>query len=48
MKFWDLLSIFWSTEKLQHWKGLLFQDPVNPIKAIDACYNRLCMSPEIY
>lgn len=48
MKFWDLLLIFWSTEKLQHWKGLPFRDPVNPIKAIDACYNHLYMSPEIY
>jgi len=30
------------------WKELLFQDPVNPGKAIDACEHRLNISPEMY
>lgn len=46
--FWDLMSILWSPEKLKLWKELIFCEPKTPTRVTHACYNSICISPEIY
>lgn len=48
VKFWDLVSMFWPPEKLRLWKELIFCEPENHTKVTDACFNSICISPEIY
>lgn len=48
VRFWDLLSMFWPAEKLRRWKELIFCEPENPTKVTDACFNSICISPDIY
>lgn len=51
-KFWDLAYIFWPSERIRLWKELIFgEQPEHNMlhtKVTDACFNSICISPQIY
>lgn len=45
---WKLLQVFWKPEQVQLWQQEIFRDPNNPTKASDACFNVICLQPNIH
>ncbi|KAL2367214.1 hypothetical protein RJZ57_008444 [Blastomyces gilchristii] len=42
--FWNVLQAFWTQDKINSWRSLIFRDPENPLKPFDACFNLICMN----
>ncbi|KKZ63636.1 hypothetical protein EMCG_02077 [[Emmonsia] crescens] len=42
--FWKVLEAFWTQDKINSWRSLIFRDPENPLKPFDACFNLICMN----
>lgn len=39
---------FWTQDKINSWRSLIFRDPENPLKPFDACFNLICMNNNIH
>ncbi|KAG5291808.1 hypothetical protein I7I48_03723 [Histoplasma ohiense] len=46
--FWKVLEAFWTQDKINSWRSLIFRDPENPLKPFDACFNLICMSNTLH
>jgi hypothetical protein len=46
--FWDLLKIFWSDDRIQEWRNVVFPDQDNPNKGAETCCNLVCLSPDAH
>jgi hypothetical protein len=48
INFWHMLKVFWSDDRVQEWRNVLFPDQNNPDKGIETCCNLICLSPDAY
>ncbi|EER42554.1 conserved hypothetical protein [Histoplasma capsulatum var. duboisii H88] len=46
--FWKTLEFFWKPEQIQQWRQEIFRSPNSPNNASDACFNLICMQPNIH
>ena len=47
-QFWDLLELFWDTNRVAKWKGKLFQDAQNPDVGTEGCFNLISLAPHAH
>jgi hypothetical protein len=48
IKFWAILRVFWSDDRIQEWRNALFPDQNNPDKGVETCRNLICLSPDAH
>ena len=46
--FWDLLKRFWSEDRIQEWRKVIFPDQNRPDKGVETCHNLICLSPDAH
>jgi hypothetical protein len=46
--FWKTLRRFWSDDRIQKWRNVIFPDQKNPDKGVETCYNLICLSPDAH
>ncbi|KAK2810687.1 hypothetical protein FQN50_002730 [Emmonsiellopsis sp. PD_5] len=46
--FWKVLEAFWTRDKINSWRSVIFRDPENPLKPFDACFNLICVNNTIH
>ena len=46
--FWDLLKRFWSEDRIQEWRKVIFLDQNRPDKGIETFHNLICLSPDAH
>lgn len=46
--FWNLLTTYWSDDRIQKWRSAIFSDPKNPNKGVEICCNLICLSPDAH
>ena len=47
-KFWDLLKAYWSNDRIQEWRNVLYSDQNDPDKGVETCRNLICLSPDAH
>jgi len=45
---WDILKVFWSDDRIQKWRNVIFPYQDSPDKGIETCHNLLCLSPDAH
>ncbi|OJD15615.1 hypothetical protein AJ78_04135 [Emergomyces pasteurianus Ep9510] len=46
--FWKVLVAFWTEDKINSWRSMIFRDPENSLTPCDACFNLICMNDAIH
>lgn len=46
--FWNLLDLFWESDKIKRWKNKIFLDSGYPNTGVEACSNLICLSPNAH
>ena len=46
--FWNLLTAFWSDDRIQEWHNVLFPNQNDPNNGVESCYNLMGLSPDAH
>jgi HNH endonuclease len=46
--FWNLLTAFWSDDRIQEWHNVLFPNQNDPNKGVETCCNLMGLSPDAH